>query len=254
MPSSACALASPRPPSLSLHDALPISALRPVFRPGRCRQAQPSHGGSAGPRAELRCLRSGSVSRRSVVGATGPNRGCAQLGPDALAGRSEEHTSELQSPCNLVCRLLLVLSPAPDLPPFPYTTLFRSQLYVLYFGLADVVRLNPLTAAVLGLALNYAAYEAEVYRGALSSVPQGQTEAARSLGLTRWQADRKSTRLNSSHLVISYAVFCLCSRQPPTSLPFPTRRSSDLSSTSCISAWPMSSGSTLSRRQCWASR
>src|SRR5688500_16450598 len=39
--------------------------------------------------------------------------------------RSEEHTSELQSPCNLVCRLL------PPTPPrlFPYTTLFRSGLH-----------------------------------------------------------------------------------------------------------------------------
>jgi polar amino acid transport system substrate-binding protein len=76
-----------------------------------------------------------------------------------------------------------------------YVEVFRGtplllQLYVLYFGLADVVRLDPLTAAVLGLGLNYAAYEAEVYRGALSSVPQGQTEAARTLGLTRWQALR----------------------------------------------------------------
>jgi polar amino acid transport system substrate-binding protein len=64
------------------------------------------------------------------------------------------------------------------------------QLYVLYFGLADVIRLNPFAAAVLGLALNYAAYEAEVYRGALCSVPAGQTEAARALGLSRWQALR----------------------------------------------------------------
>lgn len=76
-----------------------------------------------------------------------------------------------------------------------YVELFRGtplllQLYVLYFGLADLVRLNPMTAAVLGLALNYAAYEAEVYRGALSSVPAGQTEAARALGLSRWQALR----------------------------------------------------------------
>jgi polar amino acid transport system substrate-binding protein len=76
-----------------------------------------------------------------------------------------------------------------------YVELFRGtplllQLYVLYFGLADFVRLGPITAAVLGLALNYGAYEAEVYRGALSSVPVGQTEAARALGLTRWQALR----------------------------------------------------------------
>src|SRR5688500_189247 len=38
--------------------------------------------------------------------------------------RSEEHTSELQSPCNLVCRLLLPRSPTATL--FPYPTLFRS--------------------------------------------------------------------------------------------------------------------------------
>lgn len=76
-----------------------------------------------------------------------------------------------------------------------YVELFRGtplllQLYVLYFGLADIIRLNPMTAAVLGLALNYAAYEAEVYRGALQSIPAAQTEAARALGLNRWQALR----------------------------------------------------------------
>ena len=76
-----------------------------------------------------------------------------------------------------------------------YVEVFRGtplllQLYVLYFGLADVIRLSPLTAAVLGLSLNYGAYEAEVYRGALSSVPHGQTEAARALGLSKWQALR----------------------------------------------------------------
>src|SRR5688572_78898 len=41
--------------------------------------------------------------------------------------RSEEHTSELQSQSNLVCRLLLEMLPRPPRPPlFPYTTLFRS--------------------------------------------------------------------------------------------------------------------------------
>src|SRR5207249_2578681 len=39
--------------------------------------------------------------------------------------RSEEHTSELQSRFDLVCRLLL--RPHPTYPPFPYTTLFRSR-------------------------------------------------------------------------------------------------------------------------------
>src|SRR5437762_2639088 len=41
--------------------------------------------------------------------------------------RSEEHTSELQSPMYLVCRLLLLLHP-PSSPLFPYTTLFRSTM------------------------------------------------------------------------------------------------------------------------------
>jgi polar amino acid transport system substrate-binding protein len=64
------------------------------------------------------------------------------------------------------------------------------QLYVLYFGLAPVLKLGPLTAATLGLGLNYAAYEAEVYRGALMAVPRGQTEAAAALGLGPWQVLR----------------------------------------------------------------
>lgn len=64
------------------------------------------------------------------------------------------------------------------------------QLYVLYFGLAPVVKFGPVTAAILGLGLNYAAYEAELHRGAILAVPIGQTEAARSLGLGRLQALR----------------------------------------------------------------
>ena len=42
-------------------------------------------------------------------------------------------------------------------------------------------------AAILGLGLNYAAYEAEIYRGGILALPRGQTEAAAALGLTRWQ-------------------------------------------------------------------
>jgi polar amino acid transport system substrate-binding protein len=76
-----------------------------------------------------------------------------------------------------------------------YVEVFRGtpvllQLYILYFGLAPLVRLGPFEAAMLGLGLNYAAYEAEVHRGALLALPRGQTEAARSLGLSSWQALR----------------------------------------------------------------
>jgi len=76
-----------------------------------------------------------------------------------------------------------------------YVELFRGtpvllQLYVLYYGLSPLIRLDAITAAILGLGLNYAAYEAEVHRGALAALPRGQAEAASSLGLSRYQVLR----------------------------------------------------------------
>ncbi|HEX6038348.1 ABC transporter permease subunit [Longimicrobium sp.] len=64
------------------------------------------------------------------------------------------------------------------------------QLFVIYYGLASVVRLPAFAAAVIGLGLNYAAYESEIYRAALQAVPRQQLEAARTLGLTELQALR----------------------------------------------------------------
>jgi polar amino acid transport system substrate-binding protein len=61
------------------------------------------------------------------------------------------------------------------------------QLFVLYYGLASAVRLPAFVAAFLGLALNYAAYESEIYRSALEAVGRGQLEAARTLGFSEWQ-------------------------------------------------------------------
>jgi polar amino acid transport system substrate-binding protein len=61
------------------------------------------------------------------------------------------------------------------------------QLFVIYYGFSTFVRLPAFSAAIVGLALNYAAYESEIYRGALEAVPKGQLEAARTLGLTEGQ-------------------------------------------------------------------
>ncbi|HKO49178.1 MAG TPA: ABC transporter substrate-binding protein/permease [Polyangiaceae bacterium] len=76
-----------------------------------------------------------------------------------------------------------------------YVELFRGtpvllQLYVLYYGLSSLIRLGPIEAAIVGLGLNYAAYEAEVHRGALAALPRGQAEAAAALGLSRYQVLR----------------------------------------------------------------
>ena len=69
-----------------------------------------------------------------------------------------------------------------------YVEIFRGtpvllQLYVIYFGLAPFYPLHPVVAAVLGLGMNYAAYEAEIYRAGLQAVPRGQIEAAEALGM-----------------------------------------------------------------------
>jgi polar amino acid transport system substrate-binding protein len=61
------------------------------------------------------------------------------------------------------------------------------QLFVIYYGLAGIVRLPAFVAALAGLGLNYAAYESEIYRSALEAIPRGQLEAARVLGFSEGQ-------------------------------------------------------------------
>lgn len=67
-------------------------------------------------------------------------------------------------------------------------------LFFLYYGLPALgaqcgleswLNLSPYVAAVLGFGLNYAAYESEIYRAGIGSIPAGQWEAAASLGMTR---------------------------------------------------------------------
>ncbi|MDP2158561.1 MAG: amino acid ABC transporter permease, partial [Nitrospirota bacterium] len=63
------------------------------------------------------------------------------------------------------------------------------QLYILYYGLPNIgISLSPYAAAFLGLGMNYAAYEAELYRAGISAIPKGQMEAALSLGMTQGMA------------------------------------------------------------------
>src|SRR5256885_10021777 len=76
---------------------------------------------------------------------------------------------------------------------FPYTTLFRSVIPGLGASLPFLID--------DGMAMNFArVYELGLYHQ--------RCGGATAMPYTRFE-DRKSTRLNSSHLVISYAVFCL---------------------------------------------
>ncbi len=62
------------------------------------------------------------------------------------------------------------------------------QIFVIYFGLPSVgVVLKPIPSAILALVISQGAYNSEVIRAALSSIPKGQFEACHTLGLNKWQ-------------------------------------------------------------------
>jgi polar amino acid transport system substrate-binding protein len=63
------------------------------------------------------------------------------------------------------------------------------QLFAIYYLLPEVgIYLPAFWAGVIGLAVNYSAYESEHYRAGLLAVPRGQWEAALTLGMSKWTA------------------------------------------------------------------
>jgi len=74
--------------------------------------------------------------------------------------------------------------------------------FVVTPALADLTGIrglrNDMVRATLGLGIGYGAYLAEVYRAGIESIPRGQTEAARSLGMSQWQAMR--------HIILPQAI------------------------------------------------
>src|SRR2546430_444263 len=177
-----------------------------------------------------------ALALAAVIATILPARRAAKVNP--MEARSEEHTSELQSQSNLVCRLLLekkktlsentdswrlqlacfVDSSTPSAylvfflffflmirrPPrstlFPYTTLFRSCCSA---SPPEIVFPSPAPSLLWPSPLS----------SRRSCLP-----AARRRSI-RWRRDRKSTRLNSSHSQISYAVFCLKKKKHSARIP-----------------------------------
>ena len=89
------------------------------------------------------------------------------------------------------------------------------QLFMIYYLVPELMfqtevgafvwlakNLSPFLAGVLGLALNYSAYEAENYRAGLLAIPKGQMEAALALGMTRRTAIRRIVVPQAVRLVI----------------------------------------------------
>jgi polar amino acid transport system substrate-binding protein len=79
------------------------------------------------------------------------------------------------------------------------------QLWFLFFMLPKLIpglAFDPIYTGILGLAINYAAYEAENYRAGLQSVPKGQMEAALALGMTPFTAIRRVVVPQAVRIVI----------------------------------------------------
>ena len=77
------------------------------------------------------------------------------------------------------------------------------QLFIIFYGLPTVgIRLSPFWAAVIGLGVNYSAYEAENYRAGIQAIPKGHHDAATALGLTRSQTIRRIVLPQAVRLVI----------------------------------------------------
>ncbi len=70
-------------------------------------------------------------------------------------------------------------------------------LFMLYFGVGEWLKqhynitISAELTAIIGFGLNYAAYESEIYRSAILSVPSRQWEAALALGMSRWLTFRR---------------------------------------------------------------
>ncbi len=89
-----------------------------------------------------------------------------------------------------------------------YVSVFRGtpaliQLFILYFGGPQIgIQLNAFQAGVIGLGINIGAYMTETIRGSIIAIDKGQMEAARTLGMSRWQAMRKVILPQAARLMI----------------------------------------------------
>lgn len=89
-----------------------------------------------------------------------------------------------------------------------YVSLFRGtpaliQVFILYFGGPQIgIQLDAFEAGVISLGVNAGAYMTETIRGAIIAIDKGQREAARTLGLSSWQATYKVILPQAARLMV----------------------------------------------------
>jgi polar amino acid transport system permease protein len=81
---------------------------------------------------------------------------------------------------------------------FAFPSVLQQVGQSLNLAFLERYRANPIAMAIIGLTICYAAYMSEIYRAGIQSIPKGQMEAARSLGMTYAQSMR--------HIVLPQAV------------------------------------------------
>ena len=105
-----------------------------------------------------------------------------------------------------ICKARMSSNKALSGAAFSYVTFFRGtpllcQLYLIYYGAGEIRPLltdigvwwlfrQSFFCCIFAFSLNTAAYQAEIIRGALTSVPKGQVEAAAALGLSKFRISR----------------------------------------------------------------
>src|SRR5262245_53402697 len=220
MPSSACPLTHPHLPPFPTRRSSDLGEKpEPEFEPEPPPEPQAPRRAPTGQGAGIPGLPPAPARPRSVFGRE-RRIGETDPGDPLKRPRSEEHTSELQSLRHLVCRLLLAplptrisllslhdalpisaRSPSPSSNPNPRPS--------------PRPRAGPPRARAPGSPASRRPPPAPAASSAASAASAKPTPATPSSA-----RDRKSTRLNSSHLGISYAVFCL-PPYPPASPSFP---------------------------------
>src|SRR5206468_12812554 len=102
-----------------------------------------------------------------------------------------------------------LLPPSPRSPLFPYTTLFRSRARAMTCVSADRGSEPPTSRWPASPTFGHPQPGLRPVEPTCLIVPQGPVVRYRDVPAVPSRLDRKSTRLNSSHDQISYAVFCL---------------------------------------------
>lgn len=120
-------------------------------------------------------------------------------------------------PCAILLGLLIAIgrmygpgwvrTPLAGYVEFLRGTPLMLQLYFIFFFLPELgIKIPAFTTAIMGLAINYSAYESEIYRAGLQAIPHGQMEGALSLGMSRALAIRRIIVPQAVRIVIPPVV------------------------------------------------